>query len=226
MNKELIESKGLPYSDALRTIPTKKNCVYPAKEQIFNLFTKKYLFATLAATDYDADYFNFIYRNLNTMYNYESFFTDNDKIVLDKLLKKDSSVDTAEKSWLYEECFVLGWIMNLVDFPLQDRENNAEILNDLLFLQFDEVEKKNLPSKIFNTLYDKELKKLNFERLVLKDFDEILEKADYLKRCLWGLEELRINCQENTSGLSERVVDHQVNGFSAALQWDLTSPGV
>ena len=64
------------------------------------------------------------------MYNYESFFTDNDKIVLDKLLKKDSSVDTAEKSWLYEECFVLGWIMNLVDFPLQDRETEIDIAKE------------------------------------------------------------------------------------------------
>ena len=92
MNKDLIESKGLPYSPNLTMIPTQKNCIYPTKEQVFNLFAKYYLFATLATTDYDLEYFNFIYRNLNTMYNFESFFSGKDKELLNKLLNKDLSL--------------------------------------------------------------------------------------------------------------------------------------
>ena len=226
MNKELIESKGLPYSEKLVMIPTQKNCIYPKKEQVFNLFAKYYLFATLAATDYDAEYFNFIYRNLNTLYKYESFFNEQDKVLLDRLLKNDSSLNLSSISWLYEECFILAWMMNLTEFPLQERENNAEILNNLLFMQFDEVNKKNLPSKMFDFLFDKENKKLDYEKINLKSFDEILNKADLLKRYLWGLEELRVNNKNNTSGLNETVIRHQVNGFSRALKWDLTTAGV
>ncbi|MBR4003144.1 MAG: DUF4272 domain-containing protein [Clostridia bacterium] len=226
MNKDLIESKGLPYSPNLTMIPTQKNCIYPTKEQVFNLFAKYYLFATLATTDYDLEYFNFIYRNLNTMYNFESFFSGKDKELLNKLLNKDLSLNLSKISWLYEDCFIFAWIMNLTNFPSQNSENNAEILNALLFMQFDEVNKKNLPSKMFDFLYNKESNKLDYEKINLKSFDEILDKADLVKRYLWGLEELRINNKQNTSGLNETVLRYQLHGFSRVLRWDLTKPGI
>ena len=226
MNKDLIENKGLPYSESLQMIPTSKNCVYPDKRIIFNMLTKYYLFATLASTRYDFEYFNFIYRNLNMMYNYDSFFNDNDKNLLEKLLKNDLSINIAKISWLYEECFILAWMMNLVDFPSQERENNAGILNDLLFMQFDEIKKQNTLSKLFEFLYDVENKGFDYEKINLRSFDEILTKADLLKRYFWGLEELKINNKANNSGLNQTVIIHQLNAFSEALNWDLTNPGV
>ena len=226
MNKELIINKGLPYSELLKRIPTSKNCIYPTKKHIFNMLTKYYLFATLATTNYDENYFNFIYCNLNILYKYDSFFNDGDKVLLDKLLHNDLSVNVTKLSWLYEACFIYAWMMNLLDFPSQERENNANILNDMLFLQFDEVKKQNLPSKLFNVLYSVENKNLDFEKINLRSFDEILKKADLLKRYLWGLEELRINNKSNNSGLSETVIMYQLDAFSKALNWDLTSFGV
>ena len=226
MNKDLIEEKGLPYLENSTMIPTDKNCSYPDKKYIFDLLTSNFLFATLATTAYDSDFFNFIYRNLNTMYQYESRFSDNDKVLLEKLLKDDHSVDKSKISWTYECCFIWAWIINLVDFPSQEKENNVDILNDQLFIQKDEIAQKNLPSKFYLSLYDKENKRLDYERINLRSFDEILEKADLMKRYLWGLEELRIKNQNNSSGLNETIIRYQVNAFSKALNWDLTNPGI
>ena len=47
-----------------------------------------------------------------------------------------------------------------------------------------------------------------------------------MKRYLWGLEELRIKNQNNSSGLNETIIRYQVNAFSKALNWDLTNPGI
>ena len=65
-----------------------------------------------------------------------------------------------------------------------------------------------------------------YERINLRSFDEILEKADLMKRYLWGIEELRIKNQNNSSGLNETIIRYQVNAFSKALNWDLTNPGI
>lgn len=226
MAKELIENKGLPYFEGSKMIPTSKNCSYPSKKYIFNMLTKYYLFATLAATNYDAKDFNFIYSNLNVLYQYDTFFNDSDRILLDKLLKNDTSIDIVKISWLYEECFIFAWMMNLVNFPSQEGENNTNVLNDLLFLKFDEIRRKKIPSKLFVSIYDNENKRLDYEKINLRSFEEILKKADLLKRYLWGIEELRINNQNNNSGLSEKVIRHQLNAFSKALNWDLSNPGV
>ncbi len=226
MNKDLIEQKGLPYLDNSKLIPTSKNCVYPTKKYIFDLLTKNYLFATLATSNYDFDFFNFIYRNLNTMYQYDSFFNEKDKEILNKLLNNDPSLDKSKISWLYEPCFIWAWMINLVDFPSQQNENSADILNNILFIQTDSVTQKNMPSKFYLDLYDKENKRIDYERINLKSFDEILEKADLIKRYLWALEELRIKNQSNNSGLKESIVRYQLNAFSEALNWDLTYPGI
>ena len=226
MNKEIIINKGLPYSDNLKMIPTDRNCTCPDKKEVFEKLVKFYLFATLATTDYDADYFNFIYRNLDMMYEYDTILQENEKRLVEQLLNNDSDVDRNRLSWLYEYCFILLWMLNICAFPSSERENNADILNDWLFIRSDDVAKKNLPSKLYGELYNSETKKIDLDKINMKSFTEILEKADLVKRYLWALEELRISNGENKYGLDEYIVRYQVNIFSSILKWDLTNPGL
>ncbi len=226
VNKEKIERLNLPYSSNLVMIPTTKNCAYPQSTTVCNNLLIDYLLSTLAATDYDYEYFKFIYHNLNNMYKFDVILDNSEKDLVDKLINNDSKVDKNKLSWLYEECLVFAWMIGLCEFPQQERENDISILNDWLFLRADEINKRNLPSKLFDLLYDKETKTFNYNKLNFKSFSEILEKADYLKRCLWALEELRINNKENKSGLDETIIHYQLEAFKRILNWDLTNPGI
>lgn len=226
MNKQIIQSKNLPYNDNMITIPTSKNCIFPSVKNVYNLMVKDYLFATLATTQYNQEYFNFIYNNLNFMYKYDEFLSEEEKSIVNKLLSNDSSVNRNNLSWLYEECFILAWMLNLCNFPSQERENEVNILNDFLFLQFDEQAQKNIPSKLYKLVFNKETKSINYNLLSIKSFSEILDKADLIKRYLWALEELKIKNIENKSGINGNVVHYQLEAFRKILNWDLTSPGI
>lgn len=162
VNKEKIERLNLPYSSNLVMIPTTKNCAYPQSATVCNKLLIDYLLSTLAATDYE--YFKFIYHNLNNMYKFDVILDNSEKDLVDKLINNDSKVDKNKLSWLYEECLFFAWMIGLCEFPQQERENDISILNDWLFLRADEINKRNLPSKLFDLLYDKEIKTFNYNK--------------------------------------------------------------
>lgn len=226
MNKDLIEKYGLPYLDNAVFIPTRINCIYPTKKDVFQLLTIEYLLATLAATDYDYNFFHFIYDNLNRMYKYDEFLNENDKILVNKLLENDLQINRDKLSWLYEKCFIYLWMLNLSDFPIQDSENNVKLLDDILFIQNDMERKINLPSKLHMKIFNSESECLEYDRMSMKSFDDILEKADLLSRMIWGMEELRINNKQINTSLNETVIRYQLSAFSEILNWDKSNPGV
>ena len=216
-NIEVLKVQNVPYYAEMKNIPTELNTKLKDKEQIFKLLISKFLVATMSATfpqEVDLQFFDFIQRNMDIQYKLDNILSDEDKEVLNKI-RNNESINKDKLTWLYEECAIYLWVLGLWEFPNSNHECNTKAMNDMLFITVGES--SNNPSVLYEYLYDAETKSLDLNKLNMKTYEEILEKADLISRYKWAIEEEYVQKTSFNMPLNRNIVYSQLNAFFEIL---------
>lgn len=222
-NISILKDRNIPYYENMILIPSKSNTKLMNKYDIFERLICDYLLASMATTfpsDIDLNQWNTIYNNLNLMYSFEQYISDENKHILEKI-KNNDLVDKMKLSWLYERCAIYMWILGLWKFPSQQYECDVNLMNEFLF--FNKNNEDSFPN-LFLQLFNHEKKSLDLDNLKMISYEEILEKADLLNRYKWAYDDAIINNKKTNFDFSNSIVANQLYAFYEILNWDPNTP--
>ena len=223
-NIEILKTKNIPYNENMKFIPNKSNTELASPIIVYARLMIDYVEATMAATfpnDVDIEIWDQIYNSLNAMYLVDAFFEEEekDKQIL-KSLKENNYANKDELTWHYEKCAIFLWVLKLWDFPRQDSECDVEKMNSILAANMNNP--YNMPDYYLKLL--DEDKNFDINKVEMRSYEEILEKADLLKRYKWAIDEANINHQPFNYPLSPLIVQYQLDALADVLLWDLNTP--
>ncbi len=220
-NVAILQSQNIPYNEKMKFIPSETNTQLCSNITVLQLLLRRFLIATLATTfpgEVDEQYFDWICRNHYKQFKTDQILSAQDVEILNKIRNNDVSLNKNMLSWLYEECAIYLWVLNLTDFPSQQYQCNVDEMNEMLFIRMGEG--KNLPSLLYTKLVNPETKILEVDKLQMRSYSEILEKADLLNRYKWALDEARINNQQLNFPFNPVIVLYQCQALWNVLNWD------
>ena len=222
-NIDILKKQNIPYNENMKLIPSETNTKLSDKKTVFNDLIRKFVLATFATTfidDIDIKHYDFIYRKFDLQFNLNNILDEEDKKVLNDIRNGGFNVDKVKLGWLYEECSIYLWVLNLTNFPNQQYQCDVDMMSDLLFIRVDEEKKINIPSILFTKIYDRDKKILDLDKLQMRSYDEILEKADLLNRYRWALDDVRINKKDINLPLDSQIVEYQCEAIFDIINWD------
>lgn len=217
-NIDILKKQNIPYNENMKLIPSETNTKLSDKTIIYKNMMRKFILATFATTfmyEVDEMDFAFIYNQFDSQYGLNTILNDDDKKILEDIKNESFNIDKTKLSWLYEECAMYLWVLNLGEFPSQQQQCNVDSMNELLFMKND-----SSLSELYIKFYNKDDKKLNLESLHIKSYDEILEKADLLNRYRWASDEVRTNNKPIGLPFDSMIVYHQCNALFNILNWN------
>lgn len=217
-NIDILKKQNIPYNENMKLIPSETNTRLSDKKTIYKNMMRKFILATFATTfiyEVDEMDFAFIYNQFDSQYGLNTILNDEDKKILKDIKNESFNVDKTKLSWLYEECAMYLWVLNLGEFPSQQYQCDVDTMNELLFMKND-----SSLSELYIKFYNKDDKQLNLENIHIKSYDEILEMADLLNRYRWASDEVRINNKSIKLPFDPMIVYHQCNALFDILNWN------
>jgi len=200
-NINFLKKINFPYDENFTDIPICSNTFLSNKDILFENLIINYSFATIATTlngKKNEEVFDLIYNKLNSLYNIDKLLLPNEKKDMQDL--RDGKYEKwVSLTWLYEYVAIFGWILGLTDFPNQDNQCDVTKMNNLFFF-IDNID--SLKNKIS-----------------IKDYEEVLQKADLLFRYQWAIDEAKIKHISLKSNIDKMIVHYQVEAFKVALNF-------
>jgi len=222
-NIGILSSNNIPYNKNMKLIPSKSNTKLCDREIIFSNLIIDFLLASMSATfpfEVDMEQWNNIYSIITWLYPVEPYMSDDDKKILDDI-KNNRPIDKTKLTWLYEKCAISMWVLGLWDFPNQYSECDVNRMNEILY--HNEKNKDGVPD-LFMKILIPNTDELDLDRLNMRSYEEILEKADLLNRYKWACDEAMINNTNINFKISMPVLTNQLSAFYDILNWDPNIP--
>lgn len=201
-NIEYLKSIGVQTGEGLKTVPVNSQTKLASKQDVVRIMLIDYVIGYLCteAASEPEESLNGVLDAIDSIFQVRKLFNENDNKFINSILNKELSEETLnDASWLYEECSVLMWCLNLIEKPSLKNECSTNRLFEVLS-----------SFKSYNEL---------LEKSVLRDKEEIMEFDDLVTRALNACRDARSKGQTievlNDNVLIEfRIALDQILGWS------------